>query len=144
MTPVSPEMSAAARLSTPPVSCRLSSPAALATWAPPRAAISAPIAESSGPPRATMSAPVWTIWRTSLIQCSTGQRLVAWAAPGAIATSARLVPTPARVEPRRRLLLGGRIEEELRRAAVGLDPQVGGRLEVALRYRHVLVIACCA
>src|SRR6476646_4692526 len=61
MTPVSPQMSAAARLSTAPVSCRLKSPAALATWVPPRAAISAPIAESPGPPRATTSAPVFAL-----------------------------------------------------------------------------------
>ena len=80
-----------------------------------------------------MSAPVPAIWRTSLIQCWTGQRLVACAAPGAMRHERPLGADAGALRASAAAFssaLG--IDEELGRAAVRLHVEVARGLEVAL------------
>ena len=77
---------------------------------------------------------------TSDRQCSSGQRLVACAAPGASATM-RLRVEPGRSQPLRRLLAGLGADKELRRQAIGRHPEVLRRGEVALGHRPAIAIA---
>src|SRR2546429_516026 len=85
MTPVSPDTTTRARASSAPVSWSENSPAALATAPPPSATSCCASPRSSGPPTMTGRYPAAPSRSARALQCATGQRLVAWAAPGASA-----------------------------------------------------------
>src|SRR6266550_2882297 len=87
MTPVSPDTTTRARASSAPVSWSENSPAALATAAPPSATSCCASPRSSGPPTMTGRYPAAPNRSARALQCATGQRFVAWAAPGASAAS---------------------------------------------------------
>src|SRR5437016_3222910 len=87
MTPVSPDTTTRARASSAPVSWSENSPAALATAPPPSATSCCASPRSSGPPTMTGRYPAAPSRSARALQCATGQRLVAWAAPGASAAS---------------------------------------------------------
>src|SRR5438093_2186345 len=93
MTPVSPDTTTRARASSAPVSWSENSPAALATAPPPSATSCCASPRSSGPPTMTGRYPAAPSRSARALQCATGQRLVAWAAPGASAAS-RAPPSP--------------------------------------------------
>src|SRR5689334_5460027 len=85
ITPVSPDTTTRARSSRPPVSWSEHSPAALI--AAPAAASCCASPRSSGPPTTIGRYPDARSRSASALQCATGQRLVAWAAPGASAAT---------------------------------------------------------
>src|SRR6266568_7076705 len=87
MTPVSPDTTTRERASSAPVSWSENSPAALATAPPPSATSCCASPRSSGPPTMTGRYPAAPNRSARALQCATGQRLVAWAAPGASAAS---------------------------------------------------------
>src|SRR5205823_437468 len=89
MTPVSPDTTTRARASSAPVSWSENSPAALGTEFPPPPSATSCCASprSSGPPTTTGRYPAASSRSASALHCAIGQRLVAWAAPGASAAS---------------------------------------------------------
>src|SRR5881275_1634169 len=132
MTPVSPDTTTRARASSAPVSWSENSPAALTIGFPPPPSATSCCASprSSGPPTTTGRYPAVPSRSARALQCATGQRLVAWAAPGASAEPP-VGESPLR-EPLRRAVRGAGTEAELGRPAVGPSIEAARRLEVAL------------
>src|SRR5437762_1074888 len=133
MTPVSPDTTTRARASSAPVSWSENSPAALGTEFPPPPSATSCCASprSSGPPTTTGRYPAVPSRSARALQCATGQRLVAWAAPGASAASRAPPPEPPPPEPPRPPVRRAGTQAELGGPAVGAGVEGGGGPEVA-------------